>query len=212
MRKLIAFAVLIPLVFSCKKENTEIDPPNEETYMPLEVGNYWVYKHFEIDESGNETEKDIVDSVFITEDSIINGYFYYVFEGISDLGHCEMDGKILRDSSGYLVDTSGTILFAESNFTDILESHIGIINEDTIYYANYKMERLNNPITVHAGTFDVLNYKGTVTIPEEIPGVVYPRYINNYFAKKVGKVLSSYFFIHNPKVYERRLIRYHINE
>jgi hypothetical protein len=72
------------------------------------------------------------------------------------------------------------------------------------------MERVNDPITVPAGTFEVLNYKGTVVTSMNTPGVKYPRYLNCYYAEGVGKILYTYFYVLSPNIYEKRLLRYYI--
>ena len=63
-----------------------------------------------------------------------------------------------------------------------------------------------------AGLFEVLNFKGTALSYRDLSGIENPRYLNNLYAKGVGKVLQTYFFFHSPVISEKRLIKYHINK
>ena len=62
-------AIALLLISSCKKEEMVPCPtPPIETipnYMPLAIGNYWVYNNYKIDTLGNETKMNLVDSIFI---------------------------------------------------------------------------------------------------------------------------------------------------
>ena len=214
MRKFIALIMAVSFLSSCKKEEDTIA---KVSYLPLNVGNYWIYQEFMIDTSGNETANSIIDSVIINRDTIINRKKYYVLEGNYPYpdGYQREIVENLRDSSGYIVNQNGTVRFAENDFTDTIayRAEINIYdNNDTLYVLTYQMERINNPITVPAGTFEVLNYKGTVVTSLNTPGINYPRYLNCYYAKEVGNVLYTYFYINSPKYFEKRLLRYNVKK
>lgn len=214
MKNLPYIGLLIALIPSCKN-NEPINPTDysqKSDYLPLEIGNYWVYRHFEIDEQGNETEMSEIDSVVISRDTIINNSRYYVLEGTN---YPINEGRwgiidILRDSSDYLVNEIGTIEFAKNNFSDILASKIEVLNGDTLYSLSYKMEKSVSPIAVPAGTFNVLNFQGTLITNQNLFNTENPRFINNYYAEKVGKIIETYFFINSPVIHEKKLIRYNV--
>jgi hypothetical protein len=212
MRKLFALIMAVGFLLSCKKEEDTIA---KGSYLPLKVGNYWIYQEFMIDTSGIETANSILDSVVINRDTIINHKKYYVLEGNYPYPHRYQPGIIeyLRDSSSYIVNQNGIVRFAENDFTDTLayRAEINIYdNSDTLFVLSYQMERINIPITVPAGTFEVLNCKGTVVTSMNTPGIKWPRYTNNYYAKGVGKIMETYFYIASPVIYEKRLLRYFI--
>lgn len=73
------------------------------------------------------------------------------------------------------------------------------------------MEKINNQVDVPVGEFEALNYKGTVITYNPSLNVKNPRYLNNYFADNVGKILETYFYLNSPIISEKRLIRYKIN-
>ncbi len=215
MRRLFYVAMVITLITSCENDQTEesITPVETSSYMPLEVGNYWVYTYYKIDTLGNETDQNKTDSVVITKDTLINGNQYYVIEGTDYYGSVrEWDViDILRDSSGYIVNEEGKIRFSEDNFTDTLYTIVKVYDNDTIYTITCKMEEYATSVSVPAGEFEVLNYQGTVTTPEEIPGVAYPRYVNKLYSKDVGIVFKNYILIYSNAWYiEKRLLRYNI--
>lgn len=214
MRKLLFLLSMITLLVSCDKEdsNSISDPIKPKNYFPLNIGNYWVYKNYEIDTLGNEKERNIADSIVITRDTIINSNQYFILEGnlFSNYSNTLRVQDILRDSSGYIVNRKGQIWFSTDNFTDTLISEVVPSNNDTLYTISYKMEKPTQQVSAPAGVFEVLNYKGTVTTPKKIPRIKNPRYMNNFYANNVGKVLASYFYSSSPNTIERRLVRYHI--
>lgn len=57
------------------------------------------------------------------------------------------------------------------------------------------MEIVSNPVSLLAGEFEVLNFKGMVTTPQQIPGTQSPRFMDNLYSKNIGKVLQSYFHL-----------------
>ena len=85
------------------------------------------------------------------------------------------------------------------------------IQEDTLYSLTYMMETVDYSLTVPAGSFEVLNFKGTAISYQDLSEIENPRYLNNFYALGVGKVLKTYFYFHSPVISEKRLIRYHIN-
>ncbi len=216
LKKVLVLIIAIATIISCEKEEVDEIPiiiPESIRYTALEVGNYWVYKHYFIDTSGVETESSIVDSVVISRDTIINDNKFFIVEGTNYPYSFGAWGiiDILRDSSGYLVNNTGNIKFALDNFQDTLVNMAGMELEDTIYTLSYIMEEPGSPVTVPAGTFNVINYKGTVKYNDVMPGIINPRYLNTYYAENIGKVLDTYYFYDSPFICEKRLVRYNIN-
>jgi hypothetical protein len=209
MRKLFVLGLAMALLSACQKTpDPELHP--ESTYTPMEIGRYWIYAHYQIDANGHAIPQSHTDSVIITGDTLINGSMYYVFEGTNYPWNSNQWQVIsmLRDSSGYLVGIDGIIRFAQDNFTEVLASKTEIYNGDTLYTLTYKMEVLPDWATVPAGSFEVLNYKGTVTMPRDRPVIQNPRYINTLYGRGTGKILETYFFLNDARINEKRLIRF----
>lgn len=211
MRKLFYLGIVLSLLVSCNDEPSNPVFKTVENYLPLTVGNYWIYENYSVDTLGNETDLSIIDSVIITRDTVINNETYFVFEGTHYPHYINWDIiSIVRDSSGCIINEKGVILFAVDNFNDILYSRIEIFNGDTIFRVDYQMEKPEISVTVPAGTYQILNYKGNFITPENINGLEYPSNLNNYYAKNVGKIFSNNFFLSGHEIFERRLLRYHI--
>lgn len=219
-RVLLLFAVATFLVLaSCSKNDNEsggsqpTDP--DYGYIPFYPGNYWIYEHFKIDSLGNETLQDVYDSVVITGTTTINSLSYYVFQGTFMSGVNDLDTvMILRDSAGYYVDPSGNIHMADNNFTDTL-SYTAFTNNntgDTLYQSWYKMEEEPGQATVEAGVFETVNYMGTILTHNPAPGVDSIRYKDQLYSRNSGQVLDTYFYLGAPLLFERRLIKYYVDE
>ena len=213
MKKLFILGIALAL-FSCQKDEADHIKETYPNYYPLEIGNYWVYENYQIDPSGEETLSTRIDSIVIKRDTVINGNTYFVLEGERFPFTASRWGIIdlVRDSSGYIVNHEGLKMFAFENFTDTLVDYIKTQNTDTLYTLTYKMEQPDYQVSVPLGTFDAVNFKGTVITYHAAPNVPNPRYNNNYFAKDVGKILESWHYYMSPDIHEKRLVRYHIEE
>lgn len=211
MKKLIALVIVIFFIGCCIDDNPIIQNPQPPKlkHFPLHVGNHWIYEHYKIDTLGNESLLNKTDSIVISGDTLINDNIYYVLEGTNNPFNNKWDTiQILRDSIGYLVNAKGLILFAEDNFIDTFSNKTTVFGLDTISLF-YKMDEPDNTITVPAGTFETLNYRGTLSI---IHGSEAPlhKFNDNYYANGVGKILQSYHWVSTAHLYryEKRLVRY----
>jgi hypothetical protein len=212
MKKLFFIGITLAILTSCQK-NDENPLQKKSDYLPLEIGNYWVYEHYKIDTLGNETKLSWVDSIVIKRDTIIGNNKYYIHEGIMfNIGWRVIE--IVRDSFKYLVNDKGKILFSENNFSDILNFEFECFNDtnDTIYTISYRMENPTHQVNVPSGNFEVLNYRGDLTFYayNNIDPPFINRTLNRYYAPNVGKILHTYYYASAPHTYERRLVRYNV--
>lgn len=208
---LISVAIASALMISCEKDDSEniIESENESNYFPLKTGSYWVYQHYQIDTSGNETLLNKRDSMVISGDTNLHGKTYYIMEGINIPYNTQWEIiDLLRDSNGYIVNHSGEILYSKNNFTDTLVSN----QVGPAHILSYKMENPDYIVNVPAGSFNVKNFKGTIVLinPDNNYQAEYPRYLNNYYSDSVGKILETYLFLASPKINEKRLVDYNI--
>lgn len=205
---------------SCKTENE----PSSETspvYLPMAVGNYWIYQHFIVDSLGNELSLNQFDSVVIMKDTLINNKLYYEFRSSQYDPYFQ---QFLRDSLGYVINNVGKKFFSTSNSKDILYEIEDSLQFNSkyclIYKLETKMESDHALIKTDAGEFNTLNARGFLTcFYYDNSGKLTDTIItdqNTYYAQNVGIVVHAYHYYTDMKEYkrkfEKRLIRYKIKE
>lgn len=137
MRSLPIFVMATSLLFACKKEKQETKNPEEDRppvvvedstdysakseYLPMEVGNYWVYDVYEIDSLGNERLLDYKDSTVITKDTIISGNRYFWHENLLEK-NMSIHSFIgfYRDSLQNKIDRDGNVIFSENRINQVI--------------------------------------------------------------------------------------------
>ena len=193
-------ATLIFCLNSCKTNNEPINK-TMPVYLPLTVGNYWIYQHFIVDSLGNELALNRYDSVVITQDTIINGKLFYEFGGKQNEAFFH---QFIRDSAEYLVNSSGGKFFSSSNFSDIISERKDSLEfnrvKRLIISLNTKMESAPVQIITAAGVFNTLNASGLLTTYYYDSSATLTDSINTlqntYYAENVGIVIQTYNF-HN---------------
>lgn len=194
---------LLILTVSCKKEEI-VEIPEYPTFLPLEVGNYWIYERVRIESDGTETVEGI-DSCFIKRETLKNGRVYYEYARPALGGHLI---TLLRDSLHYIVQGNGTPVFSSEDFDVPMGSYK---KENKSYDA--RMIPGIKEVTVPAGTFNCYQYKETYndTFPE-ISRVEYINY-DRYFSENIGIIKENAFkFLYEDDDVERRLVRYYVGE
>ena len=211
--KLPSGILILFLLFSCNKDDDDFEPlictPNIPQFYNLNVDSYWVYQWYEIDTSGVEQlYSDNLDTIRNIKDTIINGE-QYVFQSGVFLG-VSITEQFLRDSSGYLVDEKGDILFSSNNFTDVLRIDTLSTQNTILMISQHQMESpdLIN-LTTPAGTFPCLNFQSTYqSVAPNYPWEI--RTSDSYFSEGIGQIQSSVFFVNSLNTLERRLVAYQL--
>lgn len=209
MRKLVVFGMLAAILLtSCKKDEDSNPVTTYPDYAPLTVGSYWIYANYSYDTAGVETDLHKEDSVVVTHDTVINGRTYAVLEGSYYAGTPPwLVLGSFRDSLHYLVNEKGEILFSSQNFTDTLYQKIEYTwNGDTLYHLYYMMQNVAQAVSVPAGSFEVLDFQGTINNPA-LPD---PLITHDMYAEGIGKVLETRAFLSGYGGFKRKLVRYHI--
>jgi len=122
----IALSALILFLVACKKEKIEdiqqtSTPKSYASFLPMTVGNYWIYQRFNMDGSGNENQTTFYDSIYIEKDTLINGKTY--FKQVTTNPSYLTIATYLRDSIHYIVNNKGEIMFSSEDFTIPLMNH-----------------------------------------------------------------------------------------
>ena len=194
--------LFIPI--SCTKD--EVNQENVLEYLPLKVGNYWIYQTYLCDSVSENCNDYVIDTVTVIKDTTINGNKYFKLKGTyykQDL----MD--YLRDSGHYIVNIKGDIIFSNKTFNKTLNHYVLETDKgDTIYYADYQMKKAGDPVNITLGEFDCLNYQGELYAKTD--NFITPRYTNNYYSKNVGLIYSTSFYLIKGDQIKRELIGYHL--
>ena len=149
MKNIFALLILTIAFASCKKKDTP--PPNDppvitSVYMPLKVGNYWIYQRYRTDMNNvNDTiYSTVTDSVFISKDTMIQGLKYYKLDR-TNLSTFYVP-LFMADSAGYLLSAPGVIILSPDS-TETFEY-------DTPDYHSYERTcRKDSLVHVPAGDF-----------------------------------------------------------
>ena len=206
MKKLsfLMMAVLITGLSSCHKDATNnIQREDHLTFFPLLPGNYWIYQNYEIDSIGKATPTNDWDSSYISGDTMIRGNMYFAMHEKPVLYMPEQSVSYLRDSSGYIVDHTGKIRFAENNFSDTLY-------EDTsnlvLVHGYAAMWAKDSTVTVPCGSFITRSVRMSV-VPTRNNDPYPTRYSYDIYGKNIGRIKFHTFFYASNKHFETRLVR-----
>ncbi len=209
---------LICLIISCTKNKENQDPsPIANPYYQAVKGNYWIYDVYKIDTANGGSETLVgTDSVVVSGDTLIDDKRYAVFSG-TDLPFSSQWRalRILRDSSGCLVDNNGVVKFSSANNVgDTLSTSYIITGSssapDTFIVFKWFMAAPPTLINVPAGSFTVLNGMQKLTEPHSGVTISFP----HCYARNVGLVMSQNTWEYQIRLgiyYEKRLVRYHIS-
>ena len=209
---LIAASLCLFVFNSCKKDDpTNPTQPSYPNYGQLKAGNYWVYQVFELDSSGFDRPTNDFDSCFIAKDTVLNGKTYYEMHRPGLNG---MKITYLRDSLSYIVDYYGNILFSSSDFSTTFATAFHIeAGNDTVYKSTRTMTDKDYTVATDAGTF--------VTSAYLVKNEIWPNWVAHYrtfyiktrYAKNVGIVTETLPpFLSSQQFFERRLVRYHVQQ
>jgi hypothetical protein len=203
------------LFASCSKDDSDTEQTKD--YVQLKTGNYWVYRLSNVDTLGVETITDSYDSVYVSGDTTINGNVftkkYHTWSPYSYTPDC------LRDSSNYLVSPNGRKMFSPVNFSDTLIKSYNVISytdtttldDDTLFFYFYKMSDKGMSLTVPAGTFITMDFKGTYIPYGSYANTLKTIYCHNYYAKNIGLIQYSSTFANSRTQMVWKLVRYKVN-
>jgi hypothetical protein len=211
---LLAAASAITLI-ACKKEGpiTEVQSPAQSPQasmynLPLTTGSYWIYQNEQLDSNGILINTGACDSMFVEGDSTIGANVYKKIRTIRGFGNGYFPltaMTLLRDSAGYHVNPQGEFI-EHDNFTDTINNY-NVQNTVDVWYF---MEHEDSLVTVPAGTFQTIDYKGHAYAL--VPNYPWPspRFTHRLFANNIGEVRQQLHYFSSPDYIQRSLLRYHI--
>lgn len=196
---------LSAFILSCSKDplspEKKTSEPVYSDYMPLKIGNYWIYQYFNTDENGDEIFTNTIDSVFISKDTLIQDRIYYKLEKTRTLWNVYIP-SFISDSSGYLLSSPGRLILSP----DSTETY----QEDSEYYLSTSFScRKDSLVNTPAGIFNnTITYR---TFNEGKNGMG-NGYTNRVFAKNIGMIQRNLFYSSAPeKPVGIKLIRYRLH-
>jgi len=203
---ILVMAALLILTFSCKKTSNGTFSVTKPDYYMLKVGNYWIYQNYTLDSNGVAIAGNLFDSAHIEKDTIIRGNTYYKLWEEPYLISGTQFAAYLRDSSGYLVSSSGFRLCSDDDFTDTLYVDT---NNLWLFTGYVKMTGKDSVVTVPAGNFQSITCRMRV-VPTQ-PSDLHPvRYIYDVYGKYIGRIKSHNFYYNAGQQFETRLVRYKV--
>lgn len=200
---LVIFGILF--VCSCSNENVNSVAPITP-YSSFNPGSYWVYEWYVTDDvTGIKKLNGKTDSVFIEKDTVIDGDKYLIERG-TFLGNKFKHLKI-GVADHIIYEPGNDVVFSlNENFIHTDTTLIG----DEILYVIYSSRVIGTQnISVPAGNFDVVDFKGRVEFfhPDF---QLETRYCHSQYAANVGMVSRTTTFLSSPDVLSSELLRYHI--
>lgn len=209
--------VCIFLIGSCKKKDkatpanqtststtgTSHNPPQTPTaadYMPLRVGNYWVYHIYIIDSVGTKTDGGY-DSMYISAKIVKGSRTYYTLNGIGQPMN-------ILDSVTETYDDSGHRIFSISDFTDTISR---VYNSQNKCWISYIMVNKDSQVTVSAGQFHCFDRLGKMLFDSSWKLKDRNRTSHYFFSKGIGVVYMTYQDLLDAKSYSQyQLERYKV--
>lgn len=210
IKRLIFLSILLIITsYACKKDDTSAPVPPKDSvldYMPLKIGNYWIYETFGCDSGEANCTSKSIDTSRIIKDTIINDKIYFKLVGNY---HLFVDPLYIRDSGDYLVDHNGRVLFTHTDSLQIFNEHaITGLEDDTVFYYYDKLTSQNRQLSVEAGIFDCLDIR--TSLFRALDDFQIEHQGHKYYAKNVGLVKQSAFWAVSLAVNKRELIGYHL--
>ena len=214
MKKYFLPVLVIFLVFSCSREKYKEDDNlsvnnSAAAYLPMNVGNYWIYQAYTCNRQDKNCRPSYIDSVYITKDTTINRNTYYVFEGTRFGAPYK---AVLRDSSNFIVNEKGQIRFALDQWNEPLYTHVQVSGDqlnDTLYTVEYHMEKPGKKVKTGVGTYNALLFKGMVYLKNN--DTPYSKSMGNFYVRNIGLIKEESFYFGSGDLIHRDLIRYKID-
>lgn len=206
MKQLFLIMTVILCISSCEESFLGNENKKASDYMPLEIGNYWIYEtlHEQVDGSSLST----YDTLRINRDTVVRGHSFSIIEG-TKFG---LDFRaILRHDDYNLVNQKGNILLDGKLSGNNLMDSTFVSKGDTVYSVHYNTRILDKDdnIETPAGEFDdVLVHTGHFSVPNATSAT--PLDVPAYYAKNVGLVEDNNFWISNGLKSKMVLIDYQV--
>ena len=207
--------LLLALLAVACNDDTTVTPPEEVEdpgFFALKVGNIWEYQYADYDLMEIPELLDIFDRVEIVGTSVVDENRYFVIEtttqGNDDICPlCPVNGtvtRLVRDSLGYLIDSTGTILFSSENTEPYIENEFNGL----IVYRELQQE--TQGVQVDAGVFECRNNLRYAIFPD---GEMSNGRDDLLFSSGIGEIKRTWAGTNSGRIWlDRRLISFNIDQ
>ena len=203
--KLLSVALLFA---ACEKDDQVVNNGtpglNASSHAQFAVGNYWVYEGFNIDlNTGVVTPNNNTDSLYIGNDTTINGELYYQFKG--DRFPNTSFSRNLRVDGSRIIDENGSIYMDLEADQDTVET---IPTSPPIDSANVVVHSLPQFLETPSGNYTSDAWQEIVYyLPSPFPS---PNSSFEYYVDGVGVAVYSSVYVSSQVRVEMRLKNYFV--
>lgn len=219
MKKSWLVLVACSTIISCKKnESSDLPTPPPsgfKEYMPLQVGNYWVYNVYSEDTLGNKYLIDSNDTITVVGDTIIDSLTYFVLKSSKSTSQLFSPTRTFyyQNIAGELV-TPDKVLLSQTQDTLKSLGCSGFSFDPSCKYNLAIYSKRNDYASCPLGVFPTAT---TMHWVQDKYGTewnasfrdVYIR--RGSYAEKIGRIRSECVFMSNPhNLFSQELVAYYI--
>lgn len=215
------------MLFSCRKEiaqNQDCTAPEVtyDNYLPLKIGNYWVYEYKTIDTLGNLlTRGGYYDTITVVGKELINGRNYFKTEHSRQVGLKpsfpstvrSFKGKIVspkKDSTGAYLDEEYIVFSLEVDSLKKLSCvNLGSFTNCELRVSSYNLSNASS-ITVPAGNFNTRIIQDQYLFQLGWPYWGNERKVDHNYSKDIGLVKTEMFYLSSTQTIVWELMDYHL--
>lgn len=210
MRKtlIVCLCSLVLAFTACKKDTIETTLTTSSDYMPLKVGNYWVYQTYQLSLATNTYVpwNSMRDSICIDSDTTINNATYYKRVAYQNSVVTKVD--YVRYHNDQLVDDKGEVHFSALSTTTDIDS-VDLTN-GAYFIMDYSLGTATPTIQVNAGSFVCLDWMAQCRIQEPNAATTKPL-VHDYYARGIGMVQRQCYSLFGEIPARINLETYHLN-
>lgn len=165
----------------CDKETSFTPFCTPEKWFPLAIGNYWIYRNYEVYNNGRIDERQ-TDSMYISSDTLMLGYRFFHLEGTF---HLKPINKYLTYADGRVMSSDNVVFF---DCPQVVPSDKLYVYFDFDFPTILKTTRVDTMLTLDAGKFNpVMFLEAHSMLDDTLWNVTY----KSWYAKDAGLVRFS---------------------
>ncbi len=194
----------IPIFLSSCDKNSDREELNSQNFIPMDVGNLWVYQTVQELSDGSFVMNEEHDSVQIVGTEVIDGLTFYKFESTFPPGEF-----FRRNDNGSLLDETNNIYFSTSDEEGIFWTQDIKAGSEPILKIEYRMMADLEEVNVPSGVYEARITVGSVTPYESFQeNYDCDKSIKRYFVPHIGEVKREEHFASSCTSLNRKLVSF----